>query len=337
MFWIVLVLIVASAMLAMVLYNLFILIAGALSLTVRPNAYMVAVPLIALVISAILGTVLSIVIDRRYLRPLSQLLDATRAVADGDFTVRVQPPPQHDGLAAYIDSFNKMAEELSSLEILRTDFVNTFSHEFKTPIISIRGFARLLQSDRLTPGQKKLYTDTIIRESERLADMSTNILLLSQYENTEIISGKVTYDLDEQIRRCIQLQERSWLDKEITMVGELEPVSFFGQEDIVAHIWTNLIANAVRFTPAGGQVIVTLRGEEEQVVVTIADTGIGMDEDTQRRIFDKFYKADASAQSSGNGLGLAIVRRVVDLCGGTIGVRSRPGEGSVFTVTLPRQ
>lgn len=339
MFWVVFALIVVSAALAMALYGLIRYIAQELAVDVHPDAYMLVVPLIALVISAILGTVLSLVINRRYLRPLSQLLAATRAMADGDFHVRVPlPPAQRRGeVVEYITSFNKMAEELSSLEILRTDFINTFSHELKTPIISIRGFARLLQNENLTREQQKNYTDTIIRESERLSSMSTNILLLSQYENTEILSGKSLYDLDEQIRQCIQLQERAWLSKDITMIGELEPVQFFGNEDIVGHIWTNLIANAIRFTPEGGQITVLLRSEPGQAVVSVSDTGIGMDSETQHHIFDKFYRADSSSQSSGNGLGLAIVRRVVDLCGGTIEVFSKPGQGSTFTVTLPNK
>ena len=337
MFWVVLALIVVSAALAMALYGLIGYVARTLSVPVRQDAYMLAVPLIALLISGILGTVLSVVINRRYLRPLSQLLAATRAMANGDFTVRVPLPQQRGEVTEYIGSFNKMAEELSSLEILRTDFINTFSHELKTPIISIRGFARLLQSESLSAEQKRLYTDTIIRESERLSSMSTNILLLSQYENTEILSGKSMFDLDEQIRRCIQLQERAWLGKNITMIGELEEVRFFGNEDMVSHIWTNLIANAIRFTPEGGQITVMLRSEAEQVVFSVSDTGIGMDHETQHHIFDKFYRADSSSQSSGNGLGLAIVHRVVTLCGGRIEVVSRPQEGATFTVTLPNK
>ena len=337
MFWVVFAVIVVSAALAMALYGLARYIAQELAVDVHPDAYMLAVPLTALVVSAVLGTVLSIVINRRYLRPLSQLLAATHAVANGDFAVRVPLPRRTGEVAEYITSFNKMAEELSSVEILRTDFINTFSHELKTPIASIRGFARLLQSEHLSPQQKKSYTDTIIRESERLSSMSTNILLLSQYENTEILSGKAVYDLDEQIRQCIHLQERAWLEKDITMVGELEQVAFFGNEDMVGHIWTNLIANAIRFTPSGGQISVSLHDRGDEVEVTVSDTGIGMDEETQRHIFDKFYRVDSTSQSSGNGLGLAIVRRVVDLCGGTVKVISHPGEGAAFTVTLPNR
>ena len=195
---------------------------------------------IALAVSAILGTVLAIVLNRYYLRPVAQLLAATRAVAEGDFSVRVPARKNPRDLAECIRSFNKMTAELGRLELLQTDFVNTFSHEFKTPIISIRGFARLLQSERLTPAQRREYTDTIIRESERLAAMSTNVLLLSRYENTGIVTEKTRYPLDEQIRRCIALQERAWLEKDIDIEGELAPVTFYGSEDLVEHIWSNL-------------------------------------------------------------------------------------------------
>ena len=187
-FWIVFALIVLSVALALALYSAGQYLVLLLGVDVQPDAYMLWVPLIALAVSAILGTVLAIVLNRYYLRPVAQLLAATRAVAEGDFSVRVPARKNPRDLAECIRSFNKMTAELGRLELLQTDFVNTFSHEFKTPIISIRGFARLLQSERLTPAQRREYTDTIIRESERLAAMSTNVLLLSRYENTGIVT-----------------------------------------------------------------------------------------------------------------------------------------------------
>ncbi|NLU25390.1 MAG: HAMP domain-containing histidine kinase [Clostridiales bacterium] len=337
MFWYVLFFIVLSALLALVLYTLMKYILSLFNAALPPDSYTLWIPIIALAISAILGTVLSVLISRWYLEPLSRLMKATQAVANGDFSVRVEPKKARREVAEYIRSFNKMAEELGSLEILRTDFVNTFSHEFKTPIISIRGFSRLLQSDSLTAEQRKTYTDTIIRETERLADMSTHALLLTQYEHTEIVTGKKNYSLDEQLRSCIRLQERFWLAKDITVEGELDNTVFYGSEELVEHIWDNLISNAIRFTPPGGQITVLLRQEPGEVCVSISDSGIGMDENTVHHIFDKFYKADLSPQSSGNGLGLAIVQRVVQLCGGSVRVFSRLGEGSTFAVTLPNE
>lgn len=291
-------------------------------------------PILILTVSAIVGVVLAILIFRWYLEPLSRLMAATRAVAAGDYSVRVDLRGARGDVAEYIRSFNKMAEELGSVELLRSDFVNTFSHEFKTPLISIRGFAKLLQSKELTEEQRRTYTDTIVRQSERLAAMSTHILQLTQYENTEIVSGKTLYSLDEQLRRCIRQQERGWLQKNLTVEGDLDSVDYYGNEELVEHIWSNLISNAIRFTPAGGQITVVLRQTGEEITVSVSDTGIGMDEETQRHIFDKFYRAEPYPDSRGNGLGLSIVRRAVELCGGRVEVFSTPGKGSTFTVTL---
>ena len=269
------------------------------------TGYTLLWPILILTISAVLGVVLAVFIFRGYLAPLSRLMQAT------------------------------MAEELSSVALLRMDFVNTFSHEFKTPLISICGFAKLLQNDDLTPQQRRAYTDTVVQQSQRLAAMSTHILELAQYENTEIISGKTRYSLDEQLRRCVRQQEQDWLKKGLTVEGDLDSVEYYGSEELVEHIWSNLLSNAIRFTPDGGQITAVLRQGEDTVHVSISDTGVGMDEETQCHIFEKFYCAAPSSGDHGNGLGLSIVQRVVKLCGGQITVFSRPGKGSTFTVTLP--
>ena len=177
------------------------------------TGYTLLWPILILTISAVLGVVLAVFIFRGYLAPLSRLMQATQAVAAGDYSVRVEMRGARGEVAEYIRSFNKMAEELSSVALLRMDFVNTFSHEFKTPLISIRGFAKLLQNDDLTPQQRRAYTDTVVQQSQRLAAMSTHILELAQYENTEIISGTTRYRLDEQRRRGGRQQERDWLKK----------------------------------------------------------------------------------------------------------------------------
>ena len=328
----VLVLVLVFAALALGIYTLVEQL-----VRLNDNDYTLLWPILILVVSAILGVVLAIVIFRLYLEPLSRLMQATRAVAAGDYSVRVELRGTGGEMADYIRSFNKMAEELGSVELLRSDFVNTFSHEFKTPLISIRGFAKLLQSKDLTEEQRQTYTDTIVRQSERLASMSTHILELTQFENTEIVSGKTTYSLDEQLRRCIRQQERGWLQKGLTVEGDLDPVDYYGNEELVEHIWSNLISNAIRFTPTGGQITVVLRKEQGRITVSVSDTGIGMDQETQRHIFDKFYRGSPYPDSRGNGLGLSIVRRAVELCGGQVQVFSRPGKGSTFTVTLHGQ
>ena len=188
-------------------------------------SYTLLWPILILSVSAILGVLLAIFIFRGYLAPLSRLMQATQSVAEGDYTVRVDMRGARGEVAEYIRSFNKMAEELSSVALLRMDFVNTFSHEFKTPLISIRGFAKLLQNDDLTPEQRRTYTDTVVQQSERLAAMSTHVLELARYENTEIVSDKTLYSLDEQLRRCVRQQEREWLKKSLTVEGDLDPVT----------------------------------------------------------------------------------------------------------------
>ncbi len=290
---------------------------------------------LVLIACAVAGVILAIPLSRRYLSPLSELIRATDAVANGDFSVRIPEDTAIGEFRRFIQSFNKMTESLAGAEMMRTDLINTISHEFKTPVVSIRGFAKLLQKPDLTEEQKKLYTDTIITQSQQLASMSSNILLLSQYENTAIMTGRELYSLDEQIRQCIRLQERDWLRKGIALAGELEAVTYYGNADFLGHLWSNLLSNAIKFTPEGGEITVSLTRSEGRIRVSFRDTGIGMDAETLRHIYDKFYQADASRQSAGNGLGLSIAKRIVSLCGGEIEARSKPGEGSEFIVTLP--
>ena len=303
--------------------------------------------LISLVLaaSAIVGGVLSFFLTKHFLQPLSELMAATKAVAEGDYSVRVTTEKMPVDIKDYrtpvnefeefVESFNKMAESLGSVEMLRSDFINTISHEFKTPVVSIRGFAKLLQSPNLTDEQRKTYTDTIIEESLRLTSMSSNIMLLSHYESTDILTDKILYPLDEQLRSAIQRQSKDWLEKNITLTGELEAVDYYGNPDIMAHLWSNLLSNAIKFTPENGSVAITLSRARDTVTVRFRDSGIGMNEEALAHIYDKFYQADVSRQSAGNGLGLSIVKRIVTLCEGQIEVSSTPGLGTEFVVTLP--
>lgn len=335
-FYVMLIMIAATILTAacyVLLYEITLLIGAPLS-TSFLTFWM---PFIALVVSLIMGVAVSVPISNHYLKPLENLFEATKAVANGDFTVRADKGNANGVFADYIDSFNKMTEALGSLEFFRSDFINTFSHEFKTPVVSIRGFAKLLKNPDLTEEQKSRYADTIIQESERLASMAANVLLLSQYENTNIISEKETFSLDEQIRECISLMEREWLRKNITMTGDLERVDYYGNEDIMSHLWVNLLSNAVKFTPEGGTVSVSLASDGRTITATVSDSGIGMDEQAQKHIYEKFYQCDASHRGNGNGLGLSIVKRIVDLCCGDIAVESAKGEGTRFTVRLPAE
>ncbi|MCL1791141.1 MAG: HAMP domain-containing histidine kinase [Peptococcaceae bacterium] len=291
------------------------------------------VVLAMMIFSAFLGTTIAAFFSKKALKPIHRVVDATHRVADGDFDVRVDLRGIYE-LEALSQGFNKMAQELSSIETLRGDFINNFSHEFKTPIGSIRGYAKLLREGSLSEGEKREYLDIIIAEAERLGALATNILNLSKYETLEIVTDKTMFRLDEQIRRALVLTEPRWSAKGIVVDVELEEIMYEGNEDLTQQIWLNLLDNAIKFTGRGGTVNVRLDKWEEGVRFRVRDDGIGMDEQTASRIFDKFYQGDHSRGTVGNGLGLAIVKRIVDLYGGRAEVQSELGVGSEFCVIL---
>lgn len=292
--------------------------------------------LILLCACAVFGTVLSAFFGRYYLRPLKRLISATQEVRKGNYKVEVKcEVDSQTEMDALIRNFNDMVRELDGIELFRNDFINNFSHEFKTPIVSIRGFAKELQMGNLTEEQKEEYIRIILEESDRLARLSTGVLELSKLENQQIVSGKQEFDLAEQIRQCILLQEPTWSEKEIEIFPELDDVKIYSNEELLERVWRNLISNALKFTPERGSVFVTLRQEEDTVIVQIRDTGVGMSEEVKAHIFEKFYQGEASHAVKGYGIGLALVKRALTLCGGTVAVESELGKGSCFTVTLP--
>ena len=272
---------------------------------------------------------------RSKLRPMNDLVHAMHAVSQGDFSVRVDAEDVPGDMGELACSFNDMAAELGSLELFRKDFINNFSHEFKTPIVSIRGFAKQLERDDLTDEQRREYLDIIVTESDRLANMASNVLLLSKLENQTIVTDKTDYRLDEQLRRCVLLLEKQWGEKDLDLDVELEEITYRGNEEMLNHVWVNLLNNAVKFSPRGGTLTVRLTRRDDRAVCTVRDAGPGMDEATRRRVFEKFYQGDTAHATEGNGLGLALVKRIVDLCEGTVEVASAPGAGSTFIVRLP--
>jgi len=293
-------------------------------------------PLIALFVCNVIGTFISAVASEIILKPLNQLIKATEAVATGDFSVRVEESGGDSEIGDLLRNFNHMTEELASIEMFRNDFINNFSHEFKTPIVSIRGFAKQLQNENLSIEKRMEYTDIIVDESERLANMSSNILLLSKFENQQLITNQAEYDLDEQIRKCIILLEKQWSRKSIEIDLDLAPVKIYNNAEMLSHLWINLIENAVKYSPDQGNITISCGENGEDILFSISNTGDGMDDSTIKRIFDKFYQGDKSHAAQGSGIGLSIVKRIVELCKGEIAVESRIGQGTTFTVKLPR-
>ena len=285
-------------------------------------------------LSTIIGCTLTLIFGEIPLKPINKLIDATEELSNGNFDVRINfdYPKVLNNLSI---SFNNMASELGSAKILRNDFVNNFSHEFKTPIVSLRGFAKLLKNDNLPKEVRDEYLDIIISESDRLATLATNILNLSNIENTNIISDQHDFDLAEQIRHSILMLESKWSDKNINMNIDLDETSYYGNEELLKQVWVNLIDNAIKFTPNNGDVKIELMSFEDSVIFKVKDTGIGMTQDVKAQIFDKFYQGDTSHTTEGNGLGLTMVKKIVELHNGNIDVKSHPNKGTIIKVVLP--
>lgn len=298
----------------------------------RRSAYW---PLFLVLLCILLALLLTLSLGRQQIRPIRQIIDAMRQVSKGDFSTRLSEEGCVGEMQELVVSYNHMAEELSGIEMFRTDFINNFSHEFKTPIVSIRGFAKQLEREDVTEEQRREYTAIIVRESERLANMSANVLLLTKLENQQIITNREKYALDEQIRSCILLMEKQWSDKNLELRLELDPLIYEGDEDMMSHVWMNLLSNAIKFSPEDGELAVSCMRVQNYIEVQVADQGVGMDEFTRLRVFEKFYQGDSAHATEGNGLGLPLVKRIVDLCGGKITVQSAPGQGTLFSVYLP--
>ncbi len=289
--------------------------------------------------SLIVGGVMAI-LRALILNPILRMVDDMKRLAAGDFSVRTPEGgklrPRE--LKEFAAAFNAAAEELGGTELLRKDFVNNFSHEFKTPITSLGGFADLLLEDEeMDPAERREYLQIISEEAHRLADLANNVLALGRVETQTILTGVTEFDLAEQLRQVILLMEQKWRSKEIDIQFDGEELMCSGNEAQLKEVWVNLLDNAVKFSPPGGTVELTLKQEGNSLTAAIRDEGPGMDENVQAHIFDQFYQGDVSHRTQGNGLGLTIVRRIVTLHGGDVRVESTPENGSVFTVRLPRQ
>lgn len=286
------------------------------------------------IFSTLIATTITGFLGRIPLSPLRKVIDAMNRLGKGDFSVRLDINATNE-LAELAESFNHTAEELGSIETLRTDFVNTFSHEFKTPIVSLRGFAKILKNKNLTEEERNEYLDIIISESDRLADLAKNVLTLSRIDTCTILPEGEDFNLTEEIRQAVLLCEPKWSKKNIELVIDLDEIIYKGNSEMLDHIWLNLLDNAIKFSPENGHIDIALKKSEASVIFSVCDNGPGMDENVQKHIFNRFYQGDTSHKTAGNGIGLSIVDKVVRLHQGTINVESKLSSGSTFTVKLP--
>lgn len=290
---------------------------------------------ILLLLNAIIISVIIIqIISRRMIKPIKQITEATKKVAAGDFSVKLETNSK-DEIQDLVDNFNQMVDDLGSIECLQKEFIDNVSHEIKTPISSIQGFAELLKDESLTKEEREEYASIIMEESNRLLNLSTNMLKLSKLQNQNKIAKKDQIDIAEQIRKAIYLLEPKWSKKEITFDVSLEEKYFLGDEELIFQVWVNLIENAIKYSGQNSKIDITLKQEDNFIVVRIKDYGKGMKEEELKKIFSRFYQIDKSHSSEGSGLGLAIVKRIVELSEGTIEVASRENEGTTMEVRLP--
>lgn len=286
------------------------------------------------VISLVVGSVVTIFVAKYFFDPIKKLGKAMEQVADGDFSVRLEEKSSSKEIMEIYSGFNMMAHELSATEILQTDFVSNVSHEFKTPINAIEGYSMLLQdSENLSPEQQA-YVEKIVFNTQRLSSLVGSILLLSKLDNQQIPTGQTRFRLDEQIRQSIVALEPAWEKKELEFDVDLERVDFVGNEPMLRHVWDNLISNAIKFSPQGGTVRMELVRNNGILQFSISDQGPGISEDALKHIFDKFYQADSSHKQEGNGLGLALVKRIVTFENGSVRAENREAGGAKFVVTL---
>lgn len=278
-------------------------------------------------------TFINIILSRSFARQATDLANGLAKAVDGDYHAKLDPKKSSVFEVAY-NNFNKLEEELKKANTLQDEFVNNYSHEFKTPITSIKGFAELLLEEDIDKKTRDKYLRIIAEESEKLTYLANSSILLTKLNSQGIIPNKKKYSLDEQIRRCVIVLEPEYSKKKINMICNLEEVIYFGNEEVMNHLWMNLVNNAIKYTPEGGEIIINLRNYSETIIFSVRDNGIGMKEEEVKQIFNKFYQVDKSKTTKGLGLGLTIVSRIVQLVEGKIKVESEVGKGSVFTVTL---
>lgn len=282
----------------------------------------------------IIGTIVSLISSSIVLKNVRKFVEGINKLASGDFNARldIKHPPEFNLLS---ENFNRMAEELGGIEVLRTDFINNFSHEFKTPIISIKGFAEILKYDDLTKEERDEYLDIVIDESTRLAALAENVLSLSKIETQSILKEVQSFNISEQLRCCIAILESKFINKNISLDVDIIDLNYIGDKEMFNQVWINLIDNAIKFTDEGGVIKIAINKVEDNIIINISDNGCGITKEALPKIFDKFYQQDISHTTMGNGLGLTIVKKIINLHNGTIKCNSVLNQGTEFKITLP--
>ena len=287
------------------------------------------------IFSLVIALIATHFLSKMFFDPIKELREGMQKIADGNFDTRLETKSTSDEIQEVFAGFNMMAQELGSTEILQTDFVSNVSHEFKTPINAIEGYTMLLQSTENIDETENEYIEKILFNTRRLSSLVSNILLLSKLENQSIQTHREKYALDEQIREDILALESLWEPKNIEFDVDLDAVRYYGNKNVLHHVWSNLLSNAIKFSPNGGTIKMRLFKEKEKIVFYVEDSGPGLSEEAKKHLFDKFYQADTSHKEEGNGLGLALVKNIVSLCDGEISAENLDVGGCRFTVTLP--
>ena len=287
-----------------------------------------------LIIFIIIMVPINTVLYMKRNKELSILSENIRRVAEGDYSVRILYKSS-DTMAPIYEDFNKMCSELGSVQVLRNDFINSYSHEFRTPIASINGFASLLLEKEFPEEEQRKYLRIIADESARLSHLASSSILLSRLSTQQIVTDAIDYDISEQIRQCSIMLSPAWTEKKIEFSGSFDICPVHLSRELMQHVWLNLLDNAVIYTPEGGEISVIAKSEGGNVQVSISDTGKGMDRETLSHVFEPYFRGNPSHTAPGLGLGLAIVKRIIDLSHGTISVTSEEGTGTTFTITFP--
>ena len=326
--------VILAVTLIIVTAGLFVL--NALDVITLPDSSNIFVAVIIWALASLcVGVITASLLSHIPTRPFQSLIEGMNRLERGDYGTRL-----HIGHVSVMrklsDSFNALAAELENTEMLRTDFVNNFSHEFKTPIVSILGFAKLLKRKDIPPEKREEYLEIILSEATRLTDMADHVLNLAKIEKQSILTDVAEFNLSEQLRTCVLLLEKKWEQKNLGIDFDEYEYHCTGNEELLKQVWINLLDNAVKFTAEGGRIRVSIREEQKGIAVSVASPGEQIAAETRKRIFERFYQGDSSHATEGTGLGLTIVRKIVELHKGTIAVDYQDG-GNVFTVTLPQE